>query len=484
MKKLCCVLLTVLLVLCCASALAEQCKYAGQGSPCEPGWWVDVEKQMHARACFYHVEEKEDMNSHVLITPWENCTLDEGGECTGCGWDYDTSDNVPDEDDYEMYWLEMYYVYTEMMGQSPVEVTESNGKLTIKMSKDFFSFLDDMGVPYTESFMVKTELTLKEVDGVWQVVASEYGPGSWLKKFGKLEIGAVDNGCAEITVDGAKYTLGGSVGGDVGAVYCKYGSADSPCNIIWWLDKDNRVHCRACKNHVEDKEDPYSYVQVTEWTSCTLNEDDVCTGCGWDYSEPEGPSEEDYDAYMTEIYYLLLEKKGVPPLDVTLDGNTLTIKINEQFQMYMLEYGIPVTETLMVGTVYTLDMNAAGDAFAVTASEYGPGAWLERMGLLNISPVKAGNGTMEATVALDGGEDYVLVFKAAGGPTEPEVLSGDADGDGEVGIMDALAILQVAVGWDTSISCDAADVDGDGEVGIMDALLVLQYAVGWDVELK
>ena len=50
--------------------------------------------------------------------------------------------------------------------------------------------------------------------------------------------------------------------------------------------------------------------------------------------------------------------------------------------------------------------------------------------------------------------------------------------------MDALAILQVAVGWDETINLDAADVNDSGEVDIMDALLVLQYSVGWDVELK
>ena len=63
-------------------------------------------------------------------------------------------------------------------------------------------------------------------------------------------------------------------------------------------------------------------------------------------------------------------------------------------------------------------------------------------------------------------------------------IAGDADGDGEVGIYDALAILQYAVGWDVGIKMDFADVNADGEVDIYDALLILQYAVGWDVELK
>ena len=69
---------------------------------------------------------------------------------------------------------------------------------------------------------------------------------------------------------------------------------------------------------------------------------------------------------------------------------------------------------------------------------------------------------------------------------EPPVLTrvpGDADDDGSVGIMDALAILQYDVGWDVTINSVNADVDASGGVDIMDALLILQYDVGWDVEL-
>lgn len=68
--------------------------------------------------------------------------------------------------------------------------------------------------------------------------------------------------------------------------------------------------------------------------------------------------------------------------------------------------------------------------------------------------------------------------------TGPVRLPGDADGSGKVDIMDALAVLQAAVGWSTPIDRDASDVDGSGAVDIMDALLILQYSVGWDVELK
>ena len=62
-------------------------------------------------------------------------------------------------------------------------------------------------------------------------------------------------------------------------------------------------------------------------------------------------------------------------------------------------------------------------------------------------------------------------------------LPGDADQDGSVTIMDALAVLQYSVGWDVDISMSNADVDADGSATIMDALRILQYCVGWDAEL-
>lgn len=63
-------------------------------------------------------------------------------------------------------------------------------------------------------------------------------------------------------------------------------------------------------------------------------------------------------------------------------------------------------------------------------------------------------------------------------------IPGDADDDGTVSIMDALAVLQYDVGWGNDINLSNADVNADGAVNILDALLILQKDVGWDVELK
>lgn len=69
-------------------------------------------------------------------------------------------------------------------------------------------------------------------------------------------------------------------------------------------------------------------------------------------------------------------------------------------------------------------------------------------------------------------------------PDTPARLPGDANEDGKVSILDALAVLQRDVGWNIAINTSNADVDADGSVTIQDALLILQYDVGWNVELK
>ena len=57
---------------------------------------------------------------------------------------------------------------------------------------------------------------------------------------------------------------------------------------------------------------------------------------------------------------------------------------------------------------------------------------------------------------------------------------GDVDGNGSINSIDAMLILQYAVGVPVAASLDlyAADVDGNGDVNSIDAMLILQYAVG------
>lgn len=58
-------------------------------------------------------------------------------------------------------------------------------------------------------------------------------------------------------------------------------------------------------------------------------------------------------------------------------------------------------------------------------------------------------------------------------------LLGDADGDGEVTVTDALLTMRFAMGILESLPCpENADYDGDGEVSVTDALLIMRLAMG------
>ena len=59
-------------------------------------------------------------------------------------------------------------------------------------------------------------------------------------------------------------------------------------------------------------------------------------------------------------------------------------------------------------------------------------------------------------------------------------ICGDADGNGVVNIVDALAVSRYVVGLPPppTVNTQAADVNGDGRVSIIDALLIARYSVG------
>ncbi|MCP4112977.1 MAG: hypothetical protein GY749_46860 [Desulfobacteraceae bacterium] len=63
---------------------------------------------------------------------------------------------------------------------------------------------------------------------------------------------------------------------------------------------------------------------------------------------------------------------------------------------------------------------------------------------------------------------------------------GDADGNGEIEIYDALIIAQYDVGLKTQDELPgfaSADVDGNGKVNIFDALRIAEFVVGVIPEL-
>ena len=125
-----------------------------------------------------------------------------------------------------------------------------------------------------------------------------------------------------------------------------------------------------------------------------------------------------------------------------------------------------------------------------------------------LTPGSVGGGVMQYSAdgenysetvptAVDAGE-YTVFYRAVGdgnhNDTEPAAITvriidpsrmpGDADGNGQVNVRDALLVLQYCSGEDADMVESNADVDADGNVDFADAVLILQYACGWDVTLK
>ncbi len=67
-----------------------------------------------------------------------------------------------------------------------------------------------------------------------------------------------------------------------------------------------------------------------------------------------------------------------------------------------------------------------------------------------------------------------------------DFILGDADGDGDVGLMDVVQITRyLAGGWDITVDVTAADVNKDGKVDLRDVAVLRRYlAGGWGVVLE
>ncbi len=64
-----------------------------------------------------------------------------------------------------------------------------------------------------------------------------------------------------------------------------------------------------------------------------------------------------------------------------------------------------------------------------------------------------------------------------------DIIYGDADGDGEILLLDVILIQQHLAGQEVELNEVSADADGDGEILLLDVILIQQYLAGQDVEL-
>lgn len=98
--------------------------------------------------------------------------------------------------------------------------------------------------------------------------------------------------------------------------------------------------------------------------------------------------------------------------------------------------------------------------------------------------------TKSVSVSIDEGDTFEFSLTAHGFDSNATIkvvcdyLPGDVNGDGEVNIRDASAILRYNAGYAVSVVEAALDVNGDGEVTIRDASAILRFCAGYNVELN
>lgn len=287
---------------------------------------------------------------------------------------------------------------------------------------------------------------------------------------------------------------------DLSITRCMYYTDERPCDIIWWADTQTRQHCRACRNHVTDKEDPRSYVPVTEWASCSVGESGACAVCGADYRSSAESDPTADEKMLMELFMVHTMDHGAAPLTTSVSGSELKLSLTPDFVSWVYDMGGYVSETLMVKTEYALSL-PAGSTYAyegspvtpaaeVIASEYGPGALLEQFGMLTIGdPYYENNqtpGKAKALVDLSvkRGQTYTLAVSFTIEGEEPERVPGDSDGDGVIGMADAITLLNYCADPTESIRTDNADLDGDGAATLEDLLSLLKYLAGWDISFE
>jgi hypothetical protein len=224
-----------------------------------------------------------------------------------------------------------------------------------------------------------------------------------------------------------------------------------------------------------------------------------CSICGMTYKTSS--SEENLEKYLLEYFIAMGMEAGAMPVDASISGSTLEIGFARYFRNTMMEKGYLTSESLMVSSEYTLTLPGGSEyvyagepvtpEIELEKTDYGSGVWLEEQGMLSIgNPVYANNdalgtATVSVDIAVKWGKTYTLTKSfTITGEAAPERLPGDADDNEGVELSDAIAILRVISGEETSINSANADVNGDGKVALKDALLILQYIAGWNVTLK
>ena len=98
---------------------------------------------------------------------------------------------------------------------------------------------------------------------------------------------------------------------------------------------------------------------------------------------------------------------------------------------------------------------------------------------VTFTPTVSGSKAATLSIAHNApGSPSSIPLTGAGAIQQPSTTLGDADGDGKVGVRDAILVLRFAAELETPTAAQklAGDVDKDGKVGVRDAILILRFA--------
>ena len=253
-------------------------------------------------------------------------------------------------------------------------------------------------------------------------------------------------------------------------------------SAVWyWYDTENSGEANVFDN---EEYNYYMFIMIVPGEGYTFSNETVVTING------DTAFVDDYFWYEDDgIFY-------VWSIDFTVEREAIAEV--EVFDLDVPEWGANPDFELSIpdGAHYTIEdvtwrsfegnVGAVLDAASVFDSEeltY----WL----YLTIAPEDGYKFTENTTGTLNGGvelisvqgaddEDGVYFIVSISFTVEEPILWGDANGDGEVNLEDALLLMRYLIGTDTvdDENLEWCDVNGDGVVDLSDALLIMRKAMG------
>ena len=135
-----------------------------------------------------------------------------------------------------------------------------------------------------------------------------------------------------------------------------------------------------------------------------------------------------------------------------------------------------VIDEEIVVYITNLDSAVAIEDCTVIITEYNSEGYLENSKTISTSLAAGEHRKISLTQYGFSSAAYVKVIC--------DHVPGDVNGDGEISLRDASAIMRKLAGYEVAVIESALDVNGDGEVSLRDASAIMRYLAGYNVVLN